>query len=53
MVRKNEFYTVIADENGEPFYASIEELAFLAQRNEDFAWKLEHQFEDGDDFGYD
>jgi hypothetical protein len=53
MARKTEQYILIADENGEPFYASLEELAFLAQRNEDFAFKLEHDFQDEDGYGYD
>lgn len=49
-MRKSEFFGVLADENGEPFYATLEELAFLAERNEDFAFKLEHDFQDEDDY---
>ena len=53
MARKTEQYILVADDNGEPCYVSLSELAFLAERDENFAFKLEHDFQDGDDYGYD
>ncbi len=52
MARKSEQYILIADENGDPFYVGLSELAFLAERDENFAWKMEHEFQDEDDYGY-
>ena len=52
MARKTEPYTVLIDDNGEPYYASLTEIAALCERDENFAFKLEHHFEDEDEWDY-
>jgi len=52
MARKTEQYILLADDNGEPCYVSLSELAMLCERDENFAWKLEHDFQDKDYDGY-
>ena len=46
-------YTVLIDDNGEPYYASLSDLAALCERDENFLFKVEHDFQDEDDYGYD
>lgn len=46
-------YTVLIDSNGEPFYASLTDIATLCERDENFLFKVEHDFQDEDDYGYD
>jgi len=53
MSKKSEPYTVLIDSTtGEPYYASLTEIAALCERDEAFAWKLEHDTQDGDEWDY-
>jgi hypothetical protein len=53
MGNKSEPYTVLIDDEGNPFYASLSDIAALCERDENFLFTVERACEDEDDYGYD
>jgi len=52
MSKNDEPRIVIVNDSGEPYYASLTEIALLCERDEHQMWKLENDWQDDDYDGY-